>query len=50
MIKNPKPSARFSATFWTEKIIPALLALLVLGLLAVLVIIGLSLLGLTPAA
>ena len=44
-----KPSKRFKPSAWTEKAIPVLLALLVLALLTTLVVIGLSLFGLTPA-
>ncbi len=44
-----KPSKRFKPSAWTEKVIPVLLAVLVLALLATLVVIGLSLFGVTPA-
>jgi hypothetical protein len=43
-------SKRFDPSFWTEKIVPAALVLLVLVLLATLIITGLALLGLTPGA
>jgi hypothetical protein len=43
-------SSRFSASKWMEKLIPFALAFLVLVLLAILVIIGLSLMGATPSA
>jgi hypothetical protein len=43
-------SARFSPSALTEKLIPVVLIILVLLLLSSLVIIGLSLLGVTPAA
>lgn len=43
-------SSRFSASKWMEKIIPLVLAFLVLTLLAALVVTGLSLMGVTPSA
>ena len=43
-------SARFSPTTLTEKFVPIVLAILVLLLLGSLVIIGLSLMGVTPSA
>ncbi len=43
-------SARFRPGLLSRYVVPALLALLALGLLATLVLIGLSLLGLTPGA
>ena len=44
-----RSSKRFRPSAWTEKLIPVLLAVLVLALLATLVIIGLSLFGQMPA-
>lgn len=44
-----RPSKRFSPSTWTEYLVPVLLALLALGLVATLLIIGLSIAGLTPA-
>ncbi len=44
-----KPSKRFKPSAWTEKVIPVLLAVLVLALLATMVVIGLSIFGVTPA-
>ncbi|MEW5830051.1 MAG: hypothetical protein AB1846_14245 [Chloroflexota bacterium] len=46
----PRGSKRFTPSFWTEKLVPAALALLVLVLLATVVITGMALLGLTPGA
>ncbi len=43
-------STKFSPSKWTEKLVPAALAFLVLILLAALVITGLSLIGVTPSA
>lgn len=43
------PSKRFNPTAWSRLVVPGLLVLLLLGLLAVLLIISLSLLGVTPA-
>ena len=43
-----RKSKRFEAGGWAERLAPVLLAVLVLGLLATLVIVGLSMLGLTP--
>ncbi|MBI5838942.1 MAG: hypothetical protein HZB19_02460 [Chloroflexi bacterium] len=43
-------SKRFSPSGLTEKLVPVLLVILVLALLGVLVIVGLSLLGITPSA
>lgn len=43
-------SRRFNPNTLTEKIVPVLLALLVVVLLAVFVIIGLSLMGMIPSA
>jgi hypothetical protein len=43
-------SARFSLPAWAEKLIPLVLAFLVLILLAALVVVGLSLMGVTPSA
>ncbi len=45
-----RSSKRFSPSFWTEKLVPAALILLVLILLATLVITGMALAGLTPGA
>ncbi len=43
-------SKRFTPSFWTEKLVPAALVLLVLILLATVVITGMALVGLTPGA
>jgi hypothetical protein len=43
-----KPSKRFNPSTWSERLVPVLLGLLALGLLITLVIIGLSVAGLTP--
>jgi uncharacterized membrane protein len=43
-----RQSKRFNATKWSERLIPILLALLAIGLLATIVIVVLSLIGLTP--
>lgn len=45
-----KPSLRFNPSGWMAKLVPVLLGVILLGLLAVFVIIGLALLGLTPGA
>jgi len=42
------PSKRFDPNFWSERLVPLLLILILLGLLITLVVVGLSLLGLTP--
>lgn len=49
-MKNSRPTKRFESSFLTDKIVPVLLGLLVFILLAVIVILILSLLGLTPGA
>jgi hypothetical protein len=46
---GPRPSKRFSPWGLSEILVPFVLVILVLGLLAVLVVTGLSLLGWTPA-
>jgi len=46
----PKPSTKFSLGAWMNKLIPLILILLLAGMLIALVIIGLSLLGVTPSA
>ncbi|MDD2921493.1 MAG: hypothetical protein PHQ36_04335 [Anaerolineales bacterium] len=43
-------SVRFSPSAWTEKLVPVILAVLVALLIGSLVVIGLSLLGVTPSA
>jgi hypothetical protein len=42
-------SKRFSPSAWTRRLVPIILVLLALGLLITLVIVILSVLGLTPA-
>lgn len=49
-MSRPHSSSRFSASKWMERLIPLALAFLVLVLLAALVIVGLSLMGVTPSA
>jgi len=44
-----KKSKRFSPSAWTQRLVPIIFVLLVLGLLVTLVIVILSILGLTPA-
>lgn len=44
--KTSPPSKRFTPSRWAARLVPAVLALLALGLLAVLVIIGLAIAGL----
>lgn len=46
----PKPSTKFSLGAWMNKLIPLILILLLAGMFIALVIIGLSLLGVTPSA
>jgi hypothetical protein len=41
-------SKKFRPTMWTQYLVPALLILLALALLGALVVVGLSILGLTP--
>jgi len=41
-------SKRFSPSVWTQRLVPIVLILLALGLLATVVIVILSVLGLTP--
>lgn len=45
---NSKNSQRYKPSTLTEKLVPVLLVLIALGLLAVLVVVGLAVLGLTP--
>jgi hypothetical protein len=45
---NKRPSKRFTPSAWTERLVPILLALLALALLATLVVVFLSVLGVTP--
>jgi hypothetical protein len=49
-LPRSRQSRRFFPTGFTEKIVPVLLAMLVLGLLIVFVIIVSSLMGVTPSA
>ena len=42
------PSRRFTPTTWSERLVPILLVLLLVVLIATLVLIGLSVMGLTP--
>jgi hypothetical protein len=44
-----RSSKRFTPSWWTEHLVPALIAVLLVGLLATLAIICLSVLGLTPS-
>ena len=44
-----RTSKRFESAGWAERVIPALLLILVIGLVATLVLIGLSVAGLTPS-
>jgi hypothetical protein len=44
-----KKSKRFNPSAWTQNLVPVVLTLLLLGLLATVVIVILSALGLTPA-
>jgi len=43
-----RPSKRFTPSKWSQVLVPALLILIALGLLVTLVLIGLSILGVTP--
>jgi hypothetical protein len=43
-----RTSKKFTQTWWTERLVPILLGLLLLALLATFAIIGLSALGLIP--
>jgi len=43
-----RESKRFSASKWSERIVPILMGLILLGLLATILIVALSVLGLTP--
>ncbi|GAB4545945.1 MAG: hypothetical protein Fur002_20570 [Anaerolineales bacterium] len=45
-----KPSTKFSLSAWMDTLVPLVLILLLAGMFIALVIIGLSLLGLTPSA
>lgn len=45
---DKRPSKRFRPTTWSEWFVPLFLGLLVLALVATLVVVGLSVLGLTP--
>jgi hypothetical protein len=44
-----RPSKRFIASKWSEWLVPALLVILIVGLLVTLAIVVLSMLHLTPA-
>jgi hypothetical protein len=46
---SPKPSSRFNRTALTEKVAPALIGLIFLGLVAVLVLVALNSAGVTGA-
>jgi hypothetical protein len=50
MMSEPRHSKRFTPNALTEKIVPALLVILVLALLVVLIVVGLSLAGIIPSA
>ena len=41
-------SRRFKPSAWSERLVPVLLAILLLGLVATLVVVGLSVAGITP--
>ena len=43
-----RPSKRFDPNFWSERLVPLLFVIILLGLLITLVVVGLSLAGLTP--
>ena len=45
---NKRPSKRFTPSTWTERLVPIMLALLALALLATLLVVALSALGVTP--
>jgi hypothetical protein len=45
---KPKKTQRFKPSTLTEKLVPVLFVLIALGLLAVLVVVGLAVLGVTP--
>lgn len=45
-----RPSKRFTPSKWSQMLIPAFIILIALGLLVTLVLIGLSILGVTPEA
>ena len=49
-MKNPRPTKRFESSFFTDKIVPVLLGLLVFILAAVIIILTLSLLGIIRGA
>lgn len=49
-MKNSRPTKRFESSFFTDKIVPVLLGLLVFILLAVIVILALSLMGIIHGA
>jgi hypothetical protein len=44
-----RSSKRFTPSWWTERLVPVLIAVLLVGLLATLTIICLSVLGFTPS-
>jgi hypothetical protein len=51
MNAQPKrKSRRFTPTGWSERLVPILIGVILVGLVAVLAIVALSLLGLTPGA
>jgi hypothetical protein len=43
-----RKSRRFKPSAWSERLVPVLLAVLLLGLVATLVVVGLSVAGITP--
>ena len=49
-VEKQRPSRRFNPTTFTERLVPLVLGVLFVALLATLVVILLSVLGLTPAA
>lgn len=49
-MNKPRKSSRFTPTFWTEKLVPVFLVILILALLTTLVITGLAVLGHMPGA
>lgn len=47
---STKRSQRFEGTFFTRKVVPVIFTIILLGLVATLIVTGLSVAGVTPGA
>ncbi len=43
-----RKSKRFTPNFWTRRLVPVLLAILLLALIATLIVVALAMIGVTP--